>query len=200
MSGLSNELIPDPYVSQTEGHKSATTDWAHRVGSSSSLITIVVMTLFKWSLGNANVVCVELLILLILFCWRILLALVQTHITAITDLWYDDAAMNQSLDVFFVFSLCQLLLHYFVFPFRSFYWHYRYFKHHFSKCSQITLHIYTTIQMQCRGRAIGNTNRTGGYSIETSAINARLSRALVYRSCRVRRPMKSLSRAVLLTA
>ena len=37
---------PSPTYHKPRGGKSATTDWAHHVGSSSSLITIVVMTLF----------------------------------------------------------------------------------------------------------------------------------------------------------
>ena len=44
MGRLPNELIPITYPKQ-RGRKSATTDWAHYVGSSSCLITIVVITL-----------------------------------------------------------------------------------------------------------------------------------------------------------
>ena len=43
---MKNELIPIPTYPKLRGHKSATTDWAHHVGWSSGLITIVVMTLF----------------------------------------------------------------------------------------------------------------------------------------------------------
>ena len=46
MGGLPNEVSPiRTYPKQTD-RKSANTDWAHHVGSSSDLITVVVMTLF----------------------------------------------------------------------------------------------------------------------------------------------------------
>ena len=47
MGGLPNERIPIPTYPKQKDRKSATTDWAHHVGSSSGLITIVVMTLLR---------------------------------------------------------------------------------------------------------------------------------------------------------
>ena len=46
MGRLSNLLLPIPTYPKQTGRKLATTDWAHRVGSSCGLITIVVMILF----------------------------------------------------------------------------------------------------------------------------------------------------------
>ena len=46
MDGLPNELILIPTYPKQRGRKSATTDLAYHVGSSSGLITIVVMNLF----------------------------------------------------------------------------------------------------------------------------------------------------------
>ena len=47
MGGLINEFIPIHTYHKLGGRKPATTDWAYRVGSSSGLITIVVMTLLE---------------------------------------------------------------------------------------------------------------------------------------------------------
>ena len=46
MGGTPNDLTPIPTYPKESG-KSATTDWAQHVGSSSGLITIVMMTLLK---------------------------------------------------------------------------------------------------------------------------------------------------------
>ena len=54
MGGLPTELIAIPTYPKQRGRKSAITDWAHYVGSSSGLTTIVVMTLFQSVIGTGN--------------------------------------------------------------------------------------------------------------------------------------------------